>query len=63
MPLDMEGLFDVHAKGLGETTQVVAQQVNNHQVFGAVFRVGGEGGGRSRVRGIVACCGRGALHR
>lgn len=63
MPLDVEGLFDIHAKGLGKTTQVVTQQVNNHQVFGAVFGVGGEGGGGCCVRGIVACCGRGTLHR
>ncbi|EHM52743.1 hypothetical protein HMPREF9080_02153 [Cardiobacterium valvarum F0432] len=63
MPLNVEGLFDVHAEGLGEAAQIVTQQVNNHQVFGAVFGVGGEGGSCRRVHGIVACCGRSALHR
>ena len=63
VPFDVEGVFDADAVGDGEAAQVVTQQVNDHQVFGAVFGVGSEGGGCRCVRGIVACCGCGAFHR
>ena len=37
---DVEQGGSVDAAGDGDASQVVAQQVDDHQVFGAVFRVG-----------------------
>jgi hypothetical protein len=38
--LDREGLGDLHAAGLGDAADVVARQVDQHQVLGALLRVG-----------------------
>jgi hypothetical protein len=38
--LDGEGLGDLHAAGLGDAADVVARQVDQHQVLGALLGVG-----------------------
>jgi hypothetical protein len=38
--LDREGLGDLHAARLGDAADVVARQVDQHQVLGALLRVG-----------------------
>ena len=48
--------------GLGDFAEVVAQQIDNHHVFGAVFRVGLQLGGAAFVL-TVAQNRRGAFHR
>ena len=53
----------VDAAGDGDATEVVAQQVDDHQVFGAVFRVLRQGGGAFGVDGFTLAGRRGALHR
>ena len=41
------------AAGLGDAGQVVAEEVDDHEVFGALLGVGGEGVGGGAVRGLV----------
>ena len=59
----MESFGHVYGAGLRQTRDVVAQQVENHQVFGAVFLVIGQCVGDAR--GFFGRCAqrRGAFHR
>jgi hypothetical protein len=60
---DGERLTDRHLPGLRESGQVVAQQVDDHQVLGPVLRVGGQrrGLGEGRLRRRADRCR--SLHR
>ena len=57
---DVEGVADAHAVQARDFAEVIAQQINNHRVLGAVFRVAGK---RRFCRGDVAGGARCAFHR
>ena len=60
--LDGEQLLHPHRTGLGQAPQVVAQQINDHQVFRPVLGRGRQGGPVGRIAGLVRPPRRGALH-
>jgi hypothetical protein len=60
---DREGVLHPHAARLGHARQVVAQEVDDHQVFGAVLGRSGEFGGKRGVLWPVAPARASALHR
>ena len=54
--LDREQRRHLDAAGAGDAGEIVAQQIDDHQILGALLGIGGEGGGIGVGR-------RGALHR
>ncbi len=52
-----------HRSGIGDARQIVAHQIDDHQVFGALFGVGGKRLRRFKVRCRIGQAPRGALHR
>ena len=61
--LDSEHVFDRHAADLGDPAQIVAQQIDDHQILGAVLGAGGKPRARLGVGGRVCHSRGGALHR
>ena len=57
---DVEGVADAHAVRARDFAEVIAQQIDNHRVLGAVFRVAGK---RRLCRFDVAGGARRAFHR
>ena len=60
---DREGLLDLHAAGLGHAAEIVAHQIDDHQVLGLVLDRSGEFGGELGILLGGAATRTGAFHR
>ena len=58
-----EELGHLDAAGRRDARQVVAHQIHDHEVFGALFRVGGERAGAGGIARRIGIAAGGALHR
>ena len=61
--LDREQVGDLDRADLGHAAEIVAQQIDDHQILGALLLVHGEPGLEAGIFARRAAPGRGALHR
>ena len=61
--LDGEEVGDLDRADLGDAAEIVAKQIDDHQILGALLLVNGEPGLEASILARRAPAGRGALHR
>ncbi len=60
---DIEQLRHLDRCRLGNARQIVAQKIDNHQIFCTLFGIGAQFIGQARIDGCVSISQRSSLHR
>ncbi len=61
--LDLVQLIDAHTSDFRNASEIVAQQIDDHQILGAVLAAGGKTFARLFIARRIRAARRGALHR